>query len=92
MFQRKARSAYETELLRKVKEYLPTGVRGSTLSPEHAMVIALGRGSRIRDLSGNEHVLLVPPGGADRPRRVAAGKAERVVAASGVRPGRNGKG
>lgn len=56
MFQRKPRSAHEAALLQKVKDYLPTGVRGSTMSPEHAMVIKSGRGCRIQDHSGNEYI------------------------------------
>lgn len=56
MFQRKPRTTYEETLLQKVSDYLPTGVRNSTTSPQHAMVVKSARGSRIQDCSGNEYI------------------------------------
>jgi glutamate-1-semialdehyde 2,1-aminomutase len=56
MFTRKPRSAQEEALLQKARQYLPGGVRNATTSPEYAMVIKSGRGSRIEDFSGNEYI------------------------------------
>ena len=56
MFTRKPRSAREAELLDKVARYLPGGVRTSTMSPTHAMVVASACGARLRDCSGNEYI------------------------------------
>lgn len=56
MTPRKPRSTHETALLDLAGKYLPAGVRNATASPEYAMVIAGGRGSRIVDVSGNEYV------------------------------------
>jgi len=38
------------------RRYLPGGVKNATTSPEYAMVIKAGRGSRIEDYSGNEYI------------------------------------
>jgi glutamate-1-semialdehyde 2,1-aminomutase len=56
MFERKPRTAHEEALLEKTRKYLPAGVRNPTTSPDHVMVIESGRGSRIRDFSGNEYI------------------------------------
>jgi glutamate-1-semialdehyde 2,1-aminomutase len=56
MSQRRARSAREETLLDLAGKYLPAGVRNPTLSPEYAMVVQRGRGSRIEDVSGNEYI------------------------------------
>jgi len=56
MYKRKPRSLHETELLDLARRYLPGGVRNATRSPEYAMVIKEGRGSRIWDVSGNEYI------------------------------------
>jgi glutamate-1-semialdehyde 2,1-aminomutase len=38
------------------QKFLPAGVRNPSTSPEYAMVIRRGRGSRIEDFSGNEYI------------------------------------
>ena len=55
-FSRKARSREEAELLKKARRLLPAGVRSPTPSPDYAMVVREAKGSRIRDLSGNEYI------------------------------------
>lgn len=56
MFTRKPRSADEESLLNLARKYLPAGVRSATASPDYAMVIKSGHGSRIVDYSGNEYI------------------------------------
>jgi len=55
-FDRKPHTAYEKELLAKASQYLPSGVRTPTASPDDAMVVASASGCRIRDNSGNEFI------------------------------------
>ena len=47
------KSAKENELLEKARRYLPSGSLGNLASD---VVIAEGRGSRIKDVSGNEYI------------------------------------
>jgi glutamate-1-semialdehyde 2,1-aminomutase len=56
MFERKPRTQREQALLAQTRQLLPAGVRNPTLSPDHVMVVNEGRGSRIRDFSGNEYI------------------------------------
>ena len=56
MFSRNRKSAREEGLLAFARKYLPSGVRTPSGSPDQAMAIMEGRGSRIRDFSGNEYI------------------------------------
>ncbi len=53
---RKPRSARESELLARAAARIAAGVRNTTQSPEHALIVEEARGSRIWDVSGNEYV------------------------------------
>jgi glutamate-1-semialdehyde 2,1-aminomutase len=53
---RKPRTAREQGLLDTAARLLPAGVRGATASPAQALVVSEGKGSRIRDASGNEYI------------------------------------
>jgi glutamate-1-semialdehyde 2,1-aminomutase len=54
-FRRRPRSEREDELL-QLAGHLPSSVRSPTFSGKYAMVVREGRGSRIRDWSGNEYI------------------------------------
>ncbi len=56
VFQRRARSQREAELLDKGKLYMPAGPRNPTHSPQHAIIVERARGARIEDCSGNEYI------------------------------------
>ena len=55
-FERRPRSPRERDLLEAAGRLLPSVVTSSSLSPPHAMVVESARGSRIRDMSGNEYI------------------------------------
>jgi glutamate-1-semialdehyde 2,1-aminomutase len=55
-FQRIPRSARESALLADAKRLLPTGTRSTTLDEARMFVVESARGSRLRDVSGNEYV------------------------------------
>jgi len=55
-FERKPRSARESELLEATRRYLPAGVRNPTTSPSYAMVVKQASGSRLTDFSDNEYL------------------------------------
>ncbi len=56
MFERKPRSEYEAALLDKGKRFMPSGPRNPTRSPDQAMIVKRGRGSRLEDCSGNTYI------------------------------------
>jgi glutamate-1-semialdehyde 2,1-aminomutase len=55
-FVRKPRTAHEQMLLEKTQKYLPTGPRNLSTTPEYALIVKEGRGSRIVDYSDNEYI------------------------------------
>jgi len=55
-FRRRERTESEQKLLEMAAALLPASARTPTLSPDAAMVIAAGRGSRVTDMSGNEYI------------------------------------
>jgi glutamate-1-semialdehyde 2,1-aminomutase len=55
-FRKAPRSKYEQRLLDSAERLLPACARTPTGSPNAAMVIAEGRGSKVIDLSGNEYI------------------------------------
>ena len=55
-FKRKRRTEYEQRLLDSAAKLLPASARTPTMSPDSAMVIKNGMGSRVVDMSGNEYV------------------------------------
>ena len=55
-FRRIERNEYEQRLLAQAEALLPAGARTPTMSPDAAMVVREGRGSRIVDISGNEYI------------------------------------
>lgn len=55
-FERKARTAHENQLLADAKRLLPTGTRSTTLDEARMFVVQSARGSRLRDVSGNEYI------------------------------------
>ncbi len=55
-FQKKPRDPRERALLDRAAQLLPASARTPTASPESAMIVREGRGSKIVDLSGNEYV------------------------------------
>ncbi len=55
-FERIRRTDREQRLLDACERLIPTGVRNASPSPEYAMVVQEARGSRIRDVSGNEYI------------------------------------
>ncbi len=56
MFERKPRSQREAALLEKGRRFMPSGPRNPTRSPDHAIIVARARGSRIEDCSGNKYI------------------------------------
>lgn len=56
MPERRARSLEEARLLDRARRLLPSGVRNSTHSPDHAMVVREARGARLTDWSGNQYI------------------------------------
>ncbi len=55
-FERIPRSEREQELVDRVPRILPACARTPTMSLDSAMIVKEGRGSKIRDLSGNEYI------------------------------------
>ncbi|MDP6979139.1 MAG: aspartate aminotransferase family protein [Myxococcota bacterium] len=55
-FERIPRSAQEQELLDRAAHILPASARTPTMSLDSAIIVKEGRGSKLRDLSGNEYI------------------------------------
>lgn len=55
-FRRRPRSVEEQALLDRTASLLPASARTPTMSPDSALVVREGRGSRLIDWSGNEYV------------------------------------
>lgn len=55
-FERIPRSAREQELIDRAAALLPASARTPTMSLDSAMIVQEGRGSRVRDMSGNEYI------------------------------------
>ena len=53
---KKGQTSREADLLARAEELLPASVRGVTFRSGDAFVAASGRGSRLRDASGNEYI------------------------------------
>ena len=74
---RKPRTAREQKLLDTAARLLPAGVRGATASAAQALVVSEAKGSRIRDVSGNEYVDYLMGSGA-----IFTGHADPTVTAA----------
>jgi glutamate-1-semialdehyde 2,1-aminomutase len=55
-FRRIQHSAHETHLLAEAQRLLPTGTRSTSIDPKRMFVVQSARGSKLRDMSGNEYI------------------------------------
>lgn len=55
-FRRIEHSAHETHLLSEAQRLLPTGTRSTSLDAQRMFVVDSARGSKLRDVSGNEYI------------------------------------